>query len=298
MLPATLRFQPRQVAYLPLVWMGLHFHAGRLGLAAILALAAFALYSWTRSLRKVRALVDTPKARIGSAAQGYVALRGRLKPLAGALLVAPVLGCVCVWYRVRIEERHGDDWRTVSHTQSAESLLLADGTGECLVLCDDADILTPHREVKQDQSQRTTVHWLGNGEQVTVLGEFRTRGAADPSASVAQQIGDLLADWKSDRAGLLARFDSDRDGEISLEEWEAARAAARREVLARLAEPGAALDTHLVTIPTDGRPFIVSAMPPKASAWHFEWISALDLAVFFAGLAWLGLMLRGPWPGR
>ena len=293
MLPAALRFQPRQMAYLPLVWMGLRFHAERIGVLAVLALAVFALYSWTHGLRQARALADTARARIGSAAQGYVALSGQLRPLAGVPLVAPVVGYACAWYRIRIEERRGDNkWHTVTHTQSEESLLLADGTGECLVLCDDAEILTPHRQVKQESASRTTVHWLGNGEQVTVVGEFRTRGLADASASLSQQVGDLLADWKSERTNLLARFDSDHDGTISLEEWEVARAAARREVLARRAEPGTAFDTHLVTRPADGRPFIVSAMPPKASAWHFGWLSALDLLVFFAGLAWLGLMLR------
>ena len=284
--------QALQLAYLPLIYLGLHARGPGVRIACSVLLMTVALWAWTRSLRRARALADTPTARVATAAQGYVELAGRLKPFAQELLRAPGTGRPCVWYRTHTEERVGDRWNTVSRVQSVESLLLADDSGECVVLWDGAEILTPHQEISYDDPLRTTARWLADGDQVTVLGELQTRGGAAVLLSVDAEVRELLADWKADRASLLARFDHDGDGQISQEEWEDARVAARHEVETRRSAAPVEADTHILRKPGDGRPFIVSAMPARALAWHLGWLAALDLAVFFAGLAGLGVTLR------
>ena len=292
MFPELLRLR-RQILYAPALFMALQWDRRWVSVLGSLLLAGLALYGWSLALRRSRALADTPTTAIASAAQGYVALRGRLKPVGYTSLTVPSNGMPCVWYREVVEELdHEGECRRIIRNESQESLRLVDRSGECLIVWDDAEILSRHRTVTASRGQRTTAHWLAEGEAVSVVGELHTRGLAEAPASINQQVGELLADWKADPGRLRARFDRNGDGEISAEEWEEARVAARAEVVARLADPGAVFDTHLVLPPRDGRPFIVSALEDSRTAWHYRWSGVLDLVVFFAGLLLLGLELR------
>jgi hypothetical protein len=63
-------------------------------------------------------------------------------------------------------------------------------------------------------------------EQIYALGGFRSVTGADADDASAAAAS-LLVEWKQDQPALLQRFDSDRNGRISVDEWEKARAAAR-----------------------------------------------------------------------
>ena len=81
-----------------------------------------------RSFWKLRLIVDTPTARIRSAAQGYVELTGIAHPHR-ELVAAPLTGTPCVWYRYEIEERRGSgrnaSWVTVERGDAGTPFQIA-----------------------------------------------------------------------------------------------------------------------------------------------------------------------------
>ena len=58
-----------------------------------------------RWMHVARVIEDTPTSRVRSAAQGYVELEGRARPLAGTLNLAPMTQRDCVWWRYRVQHR-------------------------------------------------------------------------------------------------------------------------------------------------------------------------------------------------
>jgi hypothetical protein len=131
---------------------------------------------------------------------------------------------------------------------------------------------------------------LRPGDQIYVLGEFATLGSINPDLSTRRQIGELLELWKADRSELLRRFDQDRDGELSLQEWELARAAAREEVERTQREALAAPEAHIMRKPSDGRPYLISDRDLDALA-RTRWIwTIVHGAIFISAagaLAWI-----------
>ena len=77
-----------------------------LGVMAVICL--FTLYRMTRVLHQARLIENTPTAKIRSAVQGYVELNGQTLLMNGPVIVSPLSGKTCVWYRYKIEEKIED----------------------------------------------------------------------------------------------------------------------------------------------------------------------------------------------
>jgi hypothetical protein len=232
------------------------------------------LYGWILSFRRVRAIADTPTSRIASAAQGYVELYGTATMHDGHALTSRLGRVPCVWYRYRIEEKVGRDWRHVESGASSDTFLLRDGTGECVIDPEGAEVLPVHKRTWVSAPYRFTEWTIRAGDPVYALGQFRTLGGADPTLDVNDDVRGLLADWKRDRGRLLARFDADGNGEIDLDEWEQARAAARDEVLAKHREIRALPGLHIISAPDDGRLFLLSnAEPFSLTGRYRRWLA-------------------------
>lgn len=271
-------FQARSAA----VWAGVTAAIGAISLAA-----------WISARRRLRALADTPTSRIASAAQGYVELRGTGRALDGLQVLSPLTGLPCLWYRYRLERRDSENrWKTVSVEESDGSFLIDDGSARCLVDIDGAEILTIHHDTRLRERERDTVWTLLIGDTVHALGDFRTLGAQDPDLDLKRDVSDLLAEWKRDRVALLKRFDLDRDGTISLREWELARQAALREVRATHREVRAGADLHTLRKPVDGRLFLLSNLDPDRLLRRYRLWSFAHLTFFFVALAALAWMWR------
>jgi hypothetical protein len=267
-----------------------------------------------RWLHVARLIEDTPTSRIRSAAQGYVELGGRCRPLDGARNLAPLTQRPCVWWQYRIQRRTGSTsggkartkWHTVNSGRSEQPFLLEDGTGECIVQPSGAEMLaaesttwygdtpwptqTPGRRSPFGESEyRYFEQRIYEHEQVVVLGRFRTHSATG-SRDLRAEVAALLAEWKTDQAALAARFDTDRDGEVSFAEWERARDEARRAVSQHgLAEP-ARTALHVLGRPEDGALFLIAAMPGAALSRRYRRRALLAFAGFAAAvyaLAWL-----------
>jgi hypothetical protein len=278
--------------------------------AVVLPLTLIALLSLRRGLRafwRLRLITDTPTARIRSAPQGYVELSGRALPHAGTL-TAPLTKLPCVWYRFRVEEqRRGgkrNDWMLVDEGKHEGPFLLDDGTGVCLIDPAGADLTCRTRDLWYGHARQPSGavghSWnlfrkryryreerISSGEPLYALGHFETprRGAAEQERLARH----LLRTWKHDPERMAA-FDTDGDGRVSTEEWEAARAKADR--LASEAEQRLQTEPPLPRLgATDDprHPFVVSTHGEGDLVLRLRFSAFGQIAVFLVLASGVGI---------
>ncbi len=278
-------------------------------LQALLALVAgalavgFGFVQW----RRARALSDTPLSRARSAAQGYAAFGGIARMLPGTPTRSPLSGRTCLWYDYRIEERgsgRNDAWHVIEAATSDDTFALDDGTGQVVVDPEGADVTGIARrrwytDAPRDPPGLAGWYWLGSlagryrcserlileGQPLAAAGLFRTQRVLDSAGSIEQEAAQRLVLWKRDPQR-MAQVDRNRDGTISMNEWELARQDAREEVTRELHEQAALPGINLLQKPTDGRPFLIGAGSPGSLTSRYRWQA---IAGVLAGLVLLGL---------
>lgn len=265
---------------------------------ATLAVALVGLFYGFQQLRRARLILDTPTSRIASAAQGFVELEGEGDWLPGPEIRCPLTGTRCVWWEYRVEQRTRDSrnrshWKTLVHAVSDDLFLMRDASGECIVDPHGAKVRPGLRRRWQGLGRRPaqvpektpwisfgayryTESLLRIGDPLYALGHFRTQHG---QAIVDEQsdLRDLLAEWKRDQGELLRRFDTNQDGQIDLEEWESVRRAALEEVRRRQVEDAVQPDLNVLSRPTDGRPYLLSAQPQSTLIRRKRWHSAVGI---------------------
>jgi hypothetical protein len=258
--------------------------------AAAMALVSFC--AWIASYRRYRTIHDLPTSRVASAAQGYVELFGRSELLEGEPVSSRLTGLPCCWYRYTIERKGANDrWEHVESGVSRAHFLLVDETGRCVISPEGAEVITRRKQTWHAHGYRYTEWLLLPQGPLYALGEFRTVGGANAELDERAEVAALLAQWKREPAQLVERFDLDRDGAISVQEWELARLQAQREVRRRHAEIRARGGVHILGKPRDGRLFLLSNEWPERLGRRFGRWSALHLLFFFvAGGAALFLL--------
>lgn len=270
----------------------------------VLFCGVFAIVSfWQlwKNFRKARSIEDTPTAKVASAAQGEVELSGTAVGVQGKTHVCPMTGASCLWYFFKVEryERSGKHsrWVTISSGRSADVFGLRDETGIALVAPMDAEVTSRwHRQWRGSSmnpvapaekggffsgggSYRYTEDLILPDDPVYVLGWYETISGT-PSTSI--DLNGHLRRLKQNPQELIARFDTNKDGEISLEEWDSARASVeeglRREADNRPAVP----DVHTVHSPPpeSGTPFLISSVPPEELAGVYRRRALFGLIVF------------------
>jgi hypothetical protein len=258
-----------------------------------LALAApLNLFGWLRARRIARAIEDTPASRVATAAQGYVELHGHARPHEGVELVTPHSQLPCVWYRYLVERREGDEWRHLDSAESEAPFDLEDGSGRCAVHPAGAHIETTHKEVRRQDDLRHTEWVLLKGDRLYALGAFDSLRPEQLALNARVEEGELLAEWKQDQAELHRRFDLDGDGAISPKEWMLARQAARREVARRHAQLRAESARHMLSRPGDGRPYLISNLPPDKLGRRHAWLARLFMALLLGYLGVITYLLK------
>jgi hypothetical protein len=284
-----------RVVFGQFVLMAVGFHKGQreVWLVALAGVAALALLGWVLALRRRYAITGMPTSRIASAAQGYVELHGRGHPLDVNPLVSPLSGAPCLWYRYQVERKGSDNkGELVDQGQSQTSFVLDDGSGQCLVDPDGAEIVTRHCRRWNEVDYRYAEWTLRQRDRIYVLGHFVTRHPHH-GLDAGADVRDMLAEWKRDQGGLLRRFDLDHDGQVDLREWEMARRLARGEVEKKHRELRRQPELHLV----EGAPlslYLISNHEPDELVRRFLWMALGQLAVFFAALGWLAWWWRQP----
>lgn len=269
---------------------------------ALLCLAGF--WWWFRSIKRVRLIEDTPTSKCRSAAQGYVELIGIQKLMPGDPIKAPLTGTTCTWWSYCIEEKRrtggrnkGSKWVTIEKADSDSIFLIKDDTGEAVIDPEGAEVIPSATDSWYGSSRRPsgppTSSFFGGRYRYTekrmhekdmlyAIGFFQSQSKQYSATDRRNEMAALLREWKQDPQ-FMKRFDSDRDGEISIEEWQQARNEAQKIVSQRARE--AALDTelHLMLRPPDGRPFILSVLPETAMTKRFRFHAIGGLVGFFAG---------------
>jgi hypothetical protein len=270
---------------LGLLWIGAQLES-RTGWLVVLALVALlSLWAWTALFRRHRAIGDTPTSQVASAAQGYVELAGRAQFAPDAKLRAPLSGRECCWYQYRRERRGSKNkWVVEDEGESDAPFRLRDATGACIVDPEGAEVVTAQKRVWTEGDRRLTEWWIADGDPLYALGEFRTLRAGGDATDRRQALGALLAEWKRDRTRLLARFDLDRDGELSFREWSLARAEAKRQVEHADVERAAVPPVDVIGQPRDGRLYVLSNLDPDKLARRFALGSWAHLAAFCAAV--------------
>jgi hypothetical protein len=240
------------------------------------------LYLFFRRWRQQRLVEDTPQARIRSAPQGYVKLNGRARCADGNLLRAPLTGRRCVWWSYRIQQRRnnrplGISWRNGDSATSDQPFLLTDQGDHCLVDPNGAEVEPSERKVWYGDAPddvplalqgglnvgmggncRYTEAILSEDAQLSVLGEFRANTGSAANA-LEDEAAALLDQWKRDQPALLARFDSNHDGQIDAAEWETARAAALTQAQHNRLHQAPEQRIGVLSKPGAGKPFLIAA---------------------------------------
>ncbi len=284
--------QLASVGHLGLLLLGLELSSGPGWMAILAVIASTSAILWGANYRRSRTVAETPTSRIGSAHQGYVEVIGKARPFGETPLLAPHSRTPCVWYRVRIEERQDNKWRTRGEGRSDASFRLEDGTGSLIVDPERAEVVTDHRRRWVEGTLRYTEWLLIVDTRVYALGEFVTIGGANADLDPRAEVGGLLEDWKREPHALRARFDLDGNGEVDLKEWDLARRAARREISRRHAEIRNQPGSNVLRAPRDGRLFVLSNLDPDLLIARYRRWTAIQLGVAVtAGIACLVLMI-------
>jgi len=147
------------------------------------------------------------------------------------------------------------------------------------------------RAVFRKDRYRYTEERIHDGNLLYAIGWSKTINPGD-EITLAQETRQALSAVKADRLSLLQRFDEDGDGQIDHGEWEAARSAVARDVLAaRAARSASGTGVHTMVKPRDRRqPFLLSTKPQRHLARHYRlasWVfgfAAVSLALFLVGL--------------
>lgn len=271
--------------------------------------AGFALRQGLKGFWRLRLVTDTPTAKVRSAPQGYVELIGRALPHRESIQAA-LTHLPCLWFRFKIEEQRGSGknkhWVTVESGEADRPFLLDDGTGRCLVEPSGAELhcrakdtwYGSHRRAPKRQGHgwlslggrfRLTEERIHDQDPIYLLGHFETprRGPEDKERLTRS----LLSTWKRDPKR-MAGFDKNGDGEISLDEWEDARAKAanlaersesRLQAEPPLSRAGNTSDSR--------RPFLIATLEADSLLWRLRLHTLGGTALFLLLAAGLGLAL-------
>lgn len=247
-------------------------------------ISVISFFAWIGNQRRSRLILDTPTSKIVSASQGYVELTGRARQAHDTPLLSKLTLLPCVWYRYIIERERSDNkgYDIVEQGTSDDTILIDDGSGQCFIDPDYAEVITRHKQVWKKGDCRYTEYLLSPLDTLYAIGEFTTLGGANSPLDFKDDLNALLTEWKRDKAQLHERFDLDKDGRIDPQEWELAVLAAKREVAKQHGEIRLKDGTHLMRKPKDGRLFLLSNLPEENLARKYVLWGGFHLLVFVA----------------
>jgi hypothetical protein len=119
-------------------------------------------------------------------------------------------------------------------------------------------------------------------ETLYALGWFQTLdGGADLSSEIRQRLAALKKDPVA-----MKRFDRDGDGQIDVEEWDAAREVVSGDVAREFATRPVSASVHTLSVPPSGEhPFLISGRSQEELARRYGWRAAGGLVGFLGAAA-------------
>jgi len=208
-----------------------------------LAVSIFSFFSYVWFIFKKRLVEDIPTSKIVSAAQGYVELTGYARGINNQPVKAPLTGAECVWYSYEISQKTGDGYKIIEKKRSNNLFLLVDNTGEVVIDSEGAEVISSTKdiwygrtrwpEIQPGEKQgwwpigRSKYHYIEHrihpGSVLYAIGLFSTVRGENVKYNLGKDLDELLTEWKKDSDTLLERFDTNKDGEIDVEEWKQIR---------------------------------------------------------------------------
>jgi hypothetical protein len=281
----------------------------------------FLLYFSFGAFKRYRFMDGTATSKIRSAAQGHVELKGLGEFMLDDTIYSPFSGSRCVWYHCSIDKKKHSGkrttWTNISDECSGHLFRLVDDTGECIIDPDHAHV-TPESDLtwyghsadsRTQPPKKNRLISLSPGDYrfrerlirpatpIYALGWFRTQ-YNDPSTEfIASQIEDLVKQWKLQPQRFLQEFDFDQNGKIQKSEWKAIRAAARKQVMAKINSQKT--EHHVLSRPQEKRqPYILSALDERQLTARKKlkaYASVTSAFVIFSALV-LMFSIRPPLP--
>lgn len=257
---------------------------------ALLSILAF--YLGQMCLKYYKAIADTPTANIRSAIQGYVELEGIGKVDTNNVLLGPLTKRPCLWYKYsiskKVQGKKSTSWEVIEQGESTAMVRLHDNTGECLIDIEKAEIIfstpsmiwygnDPHPNGPPKNEEGITGRLLKDeykyeeeilppDEKIYTIGMFRTlNGQFLQNKDKDVEIHKLLKLWKANFQTLLDQYDTNKDGNLSTEEWNKVVKSAEEEVYLKYPElrPLSSSESHAINILSNlalpsGKPFLMS----------------------------------------
>lgn len=277
-------------------------------LAAACCITLFCLFQTYGRFIRSRLIDDMPTSRIRSASQGYAEITGKAV-LLDAPQLSPLSNTLCLWWRHKVEERDSDnDWSTVEQKTCKAAFFIDDGTGHCEVQHQGAEISCIHERTWYGDTKRPLLKpqsapsntWgatllktnrsgdyryreelILEGDNIYALGEFITDSTHNNTRTLRQRAGDIIRQWKQDYSKLLNRFDTNKDGELSIKEWKSVQQAAAIAAQEEQREASQQPEKHYLKKPSIGNmPFIITSKNPDDMVKQFR-LKALAFAVAF-----------------
>lgn len=275
-----------------------------------LGAAAFTLWKGFAYLKHYRLITGTPTSKIRSAHQGYVEIIGHIIEGEDGPLTAPLSGRECVWYRYSVSRLQSGGkskhWRVEHDGESDAWFQINDRTATGLIDPAGATIKTINTRTWYGDSphpnKATTPHsglhlndvlfkeigssryryqetLLFTHEQVYVLGQFQSVGGGRHLPPLKQVSGEVIREWKQSYNALLQRFDTNKDQQLDMQEWNDVQQAAHEEAVKRRTDMAAAPTMHVLCCPTDkSHPYLISTHDEEKLATRYGWYVLTALA--------------------
>lgn len=271
--------------------------------AVLSVIVIIVFYQMVKHYKYARLIENVPTAKIRSAPQGYVELIGTARLMDGPPIISPVSGTRCVWFRYTIEEqvteyegkgRIRTRWKVIKKHSSDDIFLLDDTSDQCVIDPDDAKVITKrkNRWYKRDSfpARRYTEWTVLEGDYLYALGDFQTVASVEDS-SLKNLMTATLKEWKQDPNDLLHRYDINRDGQLSQQEWEKARQDAHHQAKTKIGAMAHEKQLSILKASTHkNQPFILSTESEINLINHHKRIAyACVLGFFVVGicLVWM-----------
>lgn len=265
-------------------------------------------------LKRYRLISGTPTARIRSAHQGYVELKGHIVEGEDGLLTAPLSGRPCVWYEFQVLNSSESNSTTGIIERQGTSdawFQINDGTDTCLINPAGAKVKTDETRIWYGDSlyplnaaaAEYAGHFLSQEinlsgrrycykervlyphELIYALGQFQTVGGGRHLDPLKKIQGDVIREWKADYDNLLERFDTDGNRKIDMQEWDKVQKAARQEAGERRRAQAKTPTMHVLHYPEErSQVFLISNRDEEQIAKRYAWYAA---GCGFAALAQL-----------
>jgi hypothetical protein len=251
---------------------------------------AVACFAGAQNYWRLLKLKEAPISTIAAAAQGYIELYGRAK-CDNQPLKTPYQSIPCVWYRAWVYANFLDknrddsllDNRLLSYEESHEVFILDDGTAQCMVNPDGAEVVYFQAKTWRKNDHRYVEQYLPVNKPLYVIGQLDTRKDVMSEKVLNQEVRDILSEMKTRPQQLLNRYDHNLNGQIDMHEWEKAREDVVHQVKAKYAM-NAHTGNFTMTKPIDHHLFLISAKSPtQLRAQYRHW--------FYVHLGLLGLLL-------